>query len=356
MEDCHFEMPQLAENRSDALFGVFDGHGGSAVSKFCAEHFPSVLLGLKAFQNGEIEEGLRRAYLELDEMLRRPSHLAKLRQYAKASPGGDSSSSHPGFTMGCTAVVAHIDGNRLTVANAGDSRAVLCRHGRAVNLTVDHKVTLESEKERISAAGGVVLDGRVNGNLNLTRAIGDLAYKGDSSLKPEEQIITANPDVFVVDLDPEEDDFVVLACDGIWEVMSSQEVVDFISHGLGRIRGVSSPMSADSTASSQLANISDLVGNMIDVACSDDVRKTDGHGGDNLSCIVIDLRPGRPLSNSQPVFGYEDGGEFVLKPSFYQQFEFRSNSSSSGSSDVFSNTDDCESRVEKLDPTSFNQA
>ena len=351
MEDSHFEMPHLAPDREDALFGVFDGHGGSAVSKFCAEHFPSVLLADAAFSNGHVEEGLRRTYLELDEMLRKPSHLPKLRQYAKASAGGETSGPHPALTTGCTAVVVHIHGNKLTVANSGDSRAVLCRDGKAVNLTVDHKVTLDSEKSRISAAGGVVLDGRENGNLNLTRAIGDLAYKSDESLKPEEQVITANPDVFLVELDPEKDDFVILACDGIWEVMSSQEVVDYVSHGLGRIRGASSPMSADSSSSSQVTTISDMIGNMIDVACSDDVRKTEGHGGDNLSCIVVDLRPRSALSCTA-----ETGGEFVLKPSFYKQFEFRSNSSSSGSSDVFSNTDEYESRIEKLDPTSFNQA
>ena len=118
------------------------------------------------------------------------------------------------------------------------------------------------------------------------------------------------------------------------------------------------PSSPDSGSSNPPEYISDIVARMLDVACSDDVGRTEGLGGDNLTCIVVDLRPGKPLSNVDRMTRYEeDGGEFIMKPNSYRMFEFRSNSSSSSSSssDVFSHTDECESRVEKLSPTSNRQ-
>ncbi len=79
----------------------------------------------------------------------------------------------PGEDSGCTAVVAVVRGNELVVANAGDSRCVLCRDGQAVDLSIDHKPEDPEEQARISKAGGrVTMDGRVNGGLNLSRAIG----------------------------------------------------------------------------------------------------------------------------------------------------------------------------------------
>lgn len=84
----------------------------------------------------------------------------------------------PGSSSGCTAVIALLAGNELYVANAGDSRCVVCRNGTAVDMSLDHKPEDAEELERIQKAGGrVTMDGRVNGGLNLSRAIGDHAYK-----------------------------------------------------------------------------------------------------------------------------------------------------------------------------------
>ena len=81
---------------------------------------------------------------------------------------------------GCTACVVLMKNQTLYVANAGDSRTVLAKKGKAVELTVDHKPELESELKRITKAGGSVVDGRVDGNLNLSRAFGDRARGGDA--------------------------------------------------------------------------------------------------------------------------------------------------------------------------------
>lgn len=88
-------------------------------------------------------------------------------------------------------------GNTLTIANAGDSRAVLCREGGVTEpLSFDHKPQQPREMTRISNAGGFVNRfGRVNGNLNLSRSIGDLKYKQVPGISPADQMITAEPDI-----------------------------------------------------------------------------------------------------------------------------------------------------------------
>uniref|UniRef100_A0A1I7Z135 protein-serine/threonine phosphatase n=1 Tax=Steinernema glaseri TaxID=37863 RepID=A0A1I7Z135_9BILA len=138
----------------------------------------------------------------------------------------------PGDDSGATACVAAVFKDRIVVANAGDTRAVLCRNGEAFDLSYDHKPEDEIEKNRIYKAGGTIsADGRVNGGLNLSRALGDHFYKKNSSLELKDQMISAMPDVKIEQLKPE-DSFLVVACDGIWNSMSSQQVVDFVKERL----------------------------------------------------------------------------------------------------------------------------
>lgn len=92
---------------------------------------------------------------------------------------------------------AVITGRTLTVANAGDSRVVLCRAGGATEpMSYDHKPMHDGEMKRITEAGGFVNQfGRVNGNLNLSRSIGDLKYKQVPNISAAAQMITAEPDI-----------------------------------------------------------------------------------------------------------------------------------------------------------------
>jgi len=123
----------------------------------------------------------------------------------------------PGGGSGCTAIVAIIRNNILYVANVGDSRCVLSRDGIAIEMSEDHKPEDQAEKARIVNAGGeVTADGRVNGGLNLSRAIGDHLYKKNQQLSDEEQMVTALPDIRTRELNIEKDQFLFLACDGIW--------------------------------------------------------------------------------------------------------------------------------------------
>lgn len=119
------------------------------------------------------------------------------------------------------------DAKKIFVANAGDSRAVMGVGGKAVPLSFDHKPEGEEEIKRIHAAGSTIVDGRVDGNLNLTRAIGDLKYKQKTHLKQEEHPITANPDTYEYDLD-EDADFIIMGCDGVWEQKSNEEMVEWV--------------------------------------------------------------------------------------------------------------------------------
>lgn len=146
-------------------------------------------------------------------------------------PGGLET---PGEDSGTTACVCLMNKERIVVANAGDSRAVLCRGGTAIDLSIDHKPEDDVEKTRIVNAGGFVNeDGRVNGGLNLSRAFGDHSYKKNTELPLRDQMITALPDVKVEELQPS-DEFLVVACDGIWNSLNSQQVVDFVRERLKR--------------------------------------------------------------------------------------------------------------------------
>lgn len=176
-----------------------------------------------------------------------------------------------GPAAGCTAVCAAIRNGKLVVANAGDSRCILSRGGTAVALTEDHKPTDPDEYARIAKAGGFVADGRVNGSLNLSRALGDLEYKQSKDLPPEEQMVTAAPDISQEELH-EEDEFIILACDGIWDVLTNQDAVDFVRE---RLLIGSSPK--------------EICEEMCDWCLAPDTSGC-GKGCDNMSVIIVVLQ------------------------------------------------------------------
>mmetsp|Transcript_77794 Transcript_77794/g.155798 ORF Transcript_77794/g.155798 Transcript_77794/m.155798 type:complete len:427 (+) Transcript_77794:36-1316(+) len=186
-------------------------------------------------------------------------------------------------TAGCTSVVALLIGaKQLVVANAGDSRAVLCRSGEAVALSEDHKPSQKRELDRIERVGGFVNGvGRVNGNLNLSRSLGDLKYKQASHAPPSEQMITAEPDVTSFDIDPVTDEFMILACDGIWDCFSNEAAVRFVR--LRMLEGMS-PV--------------DIAKDACDVCLAEDPKTTQGIGGDNMTCLIVKFKA--PSSAGSP--------------------------------------------------------
>lgn len=295
MEDEHITLPDLlkglishgdeetekvAASLSDenkalltnlGFYSVFDGHGGDFVAKYSganvgrilatvvSEKYTDFLTEKKDIKDFSLSDCLIETFLKTDEELLEDK-LSKL----------DHS--------GCTATSLLLDSlnNILYCANAGDSRTVLGISGVAKNLSFDHKPTNIGEKTRIMQAGGFVESSRVNGNLALSRAIGDFEFKRNDKLPAEEQIVTAYPDIIAHHLNLEADDFVILACDGIWDCLSSQECVNLIYYAIQQYP-------ADKEFS--LAELSSII---VDVCCSPDAG---GHGigCDNMTMMVVAL-------------------------------------------------------------------
>jgi len=281
MEDAHLVAPPLKGLgwRSISVFGVLDGHGGEQVAQFCARHLPVAISG---HDSKHVKDALVRAYEQMDEMLADPSYMEDLRSCVRSKSRLDASCSVNADTIGCTAVVCCVSCDSIVVANAGDSRAVLCRKGKAINMSTDHKPELSSERGRIAKAGGTVEARymgretlyRVNGVLGVSRAIGDLAYKRDRSLAPKDQMVSCTPDVTTYKRQAG-DEFIVLACDGVWDVMSSQDVVDHVREMLDSVVGGSQKLSA-------------IAESVLDRCLSEvDPSLQFGRGGDNMTIVIV---------------------------------------------------------------------
>ncbi|CAL2037439.1 unnamed protein product [Caenorhabditis brenneri] len=216
MEDAHTHLLSLPDDPKCAFFAVYDGHGGSKVSQYSGINLHKKIVARKEFSEGNLKGAIERGFLDLDQQMR-------IDEETKDD------------VSGTTAVVVLIKEGDVYCGNAGDSRAVSSVVGEARPLSFDHKPSHENEARRIISAGGWVEFNRVNGNLALSRALGDFAFKNCDTKPAEEQIVTAYPDVITDKLTPDHE-FIVLACDGIWDVMTNQEVVDFVREKLSEKR------------------------------------------------------------------------------------------------------------------------
>lgn len=216
MEDAHYAKSVLGgdELKDWSYFAVFDGHAGVKVSEHCAKHLLDCILETDEFRKKSFVQGIRTGFLNLDENMRNIPDL---------SQGIDRS--------GTTAVCAFISPENVYIANCGDSRAILCRNGMPIFSTQDHKPILPGEKERILNAGGSVMIQRINGSLAVSRALGDYDYKNVQDKGQCEQLVSPEPEIFCLDRDPA-DEFLILACDGIWDVMTNEDVCSYVQSRL----------------------------------------------------------------------------------------------------------------------------
>lgn len=212
MEDSHTHILSLPDDPGSAFFAVYDGHGGAKVAEYAGKHLHKFITKRAEYKEGNIVDAMKQAFLEIDEVMLNEETL----KHEQA---------------GTTAVTMVIKGDKLFCANVGDSRAIASINGKAEPLSNDHKPHVQTEYDRITSAGGWVDCNRVNGNLALSRALGDFIFKRNDKMRPEEQIVTAYPDVEVRTITPEWE-FIVLACDGIWDVMTNEEVVEFVREGI----------------------------------------------------------------------------------------------------------------------------
>mmetsp|Transcript_44341 Transcript_44341/g.106813 ORF Transcript_44341/g.106813 Transcript_44341/m.106813 type:complete len:439 (-) Transcript_44341:86-1402(-) len=150
----------------------------------------------------------------------------------------------PNDDSGTTACVVLVTPDHLVCANAGDSRAVYSKNGnKAIPLSYDHKPDDDGEERRIRAAGGYVAGGRVEGDLAVSRGLGDFRFKNmptvlagnnittttadaqPHTMLPKDQKVSPVPDIIVQNRNPDQDEYIIVACDGIWDVRSNQECV-----------------------------------------------------------------------------------------------------------------------------------
>uniref|UniRef100_A0A182QBY2 protein-serine/threonine phosphatase n=1 Tax=Anopheles farauti TaxID=69004 RepID=A0A182QBY2_9DIPT len=255
MEDSHTHILSLPDDPGTSFFAVYDGHGGAKVAEYAGKHLHKYITRRLEYGK-DVRHALQQGFLDLDEAMLNNEALREQ-------------------MSGSTAVAVLIKDNRLYCANAGDSRAIACIDGRLDVLSFDHKPTNETEKERICSAGGYVEYNRVNGYLALSRALGDFGLKRNKHKLPEEQMVTAYPDVEEREI-TESWDFLVLACDGIWDVLSSQAVLEFVQ-----------------TEIAQGVYPQQICENLMDRCMAPDCQMG-GIGGDNMTVIIVCFLHGQP--------------------------------------------------------------
>ncbi|CAH8337070.1 unnamed protein product [Eruca vesicaria subsp. sativa] len=226
MEDEHICIDDLSAHLGSSFFkfplpvsfyGVFDGHGGSAASQYIKENATRLFFKDSVFRDSpfvvntfflqEVERSHREAYKVADKAMEDERIVSD--------------------SCGTTALTALVMGRYLMVANVGDSRAVLSRKGKAVDMSFDHKFTSETERRRVKDLGGYFEEEYLYGELAVTRALGDWSVKRRSGS------LISEPEIKQMVL-TEGDEFLILGCDGVWDVMTSQYAVSFARQELRR--------------------------------------------------------------------------------------------------------------------------
>jgi len=205
MEDQIVICGNFRNHPDEDYFAIFDGHAGKEASAYCAENMHIILESLLNEKQGQ----------DLPSCISKSFSVTHERMKTHKTEEGNL------IESGTTSLIAFFQDKDLFVANAGDSRAVFCQKKTSVIITEDHKPSSDRELKRItSLPGGFVLKNRVQGKLAVARAIGD--YK----LNP---YVTETPDVFgPFNWNDPEYEFLILACDGLWDVMEEQKACDYV--------------------------------------------------------------------------------------------------------------------------------
>jgi len=223
-----------------AFFGVYDGHSGTESS-----HKLQHSMHLEMCKDDQFFNDIGKAMVDSCKRIDK-NICAKLRAEEDVS--------------GSTAIFVVMDGRskEYFIANVGDSRAVLSRGGMAVDLSVDHTLKRKDELERVIAAGCKVKDNRVNGVLAVTRSFGDTQHKEEEE---EGSGVLAIPEITREKIE-KMDEFLILATDGLWDVMSSQQAINFVRLSLNKyhsVKRVSKDLAKEAIKLGSMDNISLIV-------------------------------------------------------------------------------------------------
>lgn len=256
MEDGYVFVDQFGGKPRSAFFAVYDGHGGRQVVDFVTrELHENVLKELR--KTNAVPDALVQAFQATDEDMVRRNIMQS----------------------GCTACVCLLQEERharvIYTAHLGDSRAVMARGGTATRLTsmTDHKATDPLEGKRVIEAGGQIINDRVNGMLAMTRALGDHQLK--MPVLPND-VVSNVPDITSTDLSPQ-DSFVIVACDGLWDVMQDQQAITLVADCLRELAPISRQLEMEGRS------VAEILSRML-------IEEALARGSaDNISVIVIFL-------------------------------------------------------------------
>jgi serine/threonine protein phosphatase PrpC len=227
MEDIGIMIPDLTTDYKVSLFGIFDGHGGNDVVKFVKDRLPQLIKN------------------NLNDLC--PVELAFKKSFEKVDQELKFFDSE---YIGTTATIILFKDNKIYCANVGDSKAYILYDNTYKQISSDHKCSVEEEAERIKKCGGKISKNRVMGQLILTRTLGDLYVKQFGVIN--------TPDISVIDINPNLK-YVILASDGVWDVIDLDTLVNMSK-----------------------------AGKPVGEFCSDIVKLSISKGTkDNVSCIVI---------------------------------------------------------------------
>ncbi|KAH6603605.1 protein phosphatase 2C [Trichoderma cornu-damae] len=247
----------------NGYFAIFDGHAGTFAADWCGKKLHIILEDMiRKHPNMAIPELLDMTFTAVDAQLEKlplknsgctaaiavlrwedrvPSDRSVTGSLAMAPAAANAAagraltkpqepererdgSSEAAQAVPIEAIAAKLRGiasrqRVLYTANVGDARIILCRNGKALRLSYDHKGSDENEGKRIANAGGLILNNRVNGVLAVTRALGDTYMK---------DLVTGHPYTTETVIQHDLDEFIIIACDGLWDVCSDQEAVDLV--------------------------------------------------------------------------------------------------------------------------------
>lgn len=281
------QSPAVIET-DNGYFAIFDGHAGTFAADWCGKKLHLILEDtIRKNPNTPIPELLDQTFTVVDQQLEKLplknsgcTAVTAVLRWEDRIPNPQSSTGSVLFAPAAVSAIKQVGDSAsgkvdpldaaptgeqqveaklrteasrqrvLYTANVGDARIVLCRNGRALRLSYDHKGSDENEGRRVASAGGLILNNRVNGVLAVTRALGD-AYMKD--------LVTGHPYTTETVIQADQDEFLILACDGLWDVCSDQEAVDLV-------RGIFDPQEASKK--------------LVDHALA-------RFSTDNLSCMVV---------------------------------------------------------------------
>lgn len=216
-------LTQVEEKPNYAFFAVYDGHGGNQAAQFVSSKLHNNIVQHPLFSTN-IEEAIREGFIQTEKQFEEETIREKI---------------HGG--VGTTACVGIIFKHTLYIANVGDSAAILCRKGKPIPLTNPHTVKNPKEKDRISSLGGVIVKDQRLGhplwnphliNIGVTRAFGDFYFKQKEWTDGKPSGLTAEPEIVQLPLTTD-DYFLLLASDGFWDVIGTQQAISLITTKIG---------------------------------------------------------------------------------------------------------------------------